>query len=129
MQLARDVSQSPGIAGPSFPIPEHSKLAAMSKRDQVMKLLHESVQEYVEQSGASLDLRDDSPLIGPDSHVDSLGLVMIITGFEGKLNEAYNAELILASEKAMSRSKSPFRTLNVLADYGVELLDEAGSTP
>lgn len=101
----------------------------MSKRDQVMKLLHESVQEYVEQSGASLDLRDDSPLIGPDSHVDSLGLVMIITGFEGKLNEAYNAELILASEKAMSRSKSPFRTLNVLADYGVELLDEAGSTP
>jgi acyl carrier protein len=98
----------------------------MQKRDQAMQLLRECVEEYGEQTGGSYDLQDNTPLIGPDSPVDSLGLVMIITAFEAKLNETFNAELVLASEKAMSMSKSPFRSLGTLADYAVELLDEAG---
>jgi acyl carrier protein len=96
----------------------------MSKREQVMQLLRECVAEYGEQTGGEYDLKDETPLIGPDSPVDSLGLVMIITGFECKLNETFNAEVVLASEKAMSMNRSPFRTLGAMADYGVELLDE-----
>jgi acyl carrier protein len=98
----------------------------MSKRDEAMKLLRECVEEYSEQTGGSYELQDSTPLIGPDSPVDSLGLVMIITAFEAKLNETFDAELVLASEKAMSMSRSPFRSLGTLADYAVELLDEAG---
>ncbi|MBL9165265.1 MAG: hypothetical protein JNL18_21235 [Planctomycetaceae bacterium] len=99
----------------------------MSKRDQVMQLLRDCVAEYAEQTGGVYELNDETPLIGPDSPVDSLGLVMIITAFECKLNETFNAELVLASEKAMSMNRSPFRSLGVLADYGVELLDETGT--
>lgn len=98
----------------------------MERRDHAMQLLRECVDEYGEQSGGTYALENDTPLIGPNSPVDSLGLVMIITAFEAKLNETYNAELVLASEKAMSMSRSPFRTLGTLADYAVELLDEAG---
>jgi hypothetical protein len=98
----------------------------MERRDRIMQLLRECVEEYGEQTGGAYDLQDDTPLIGPNSPVDSLGLVMIITAFEAKLNETYGAELVLASEKAMSMNRSPFRSLGTLTDYGIELLDEAG---
>ena len=98
----------------------------MSKRDQDMQLLRECIQEFGEQTGESYELQDNTRLYGPDSPVDSLGLVMIITAFEAKLNETFNVELVLANEKAMSMSRSPFRSLGSLADYAVELLDEAG---
>jgi len=97
----------------------------MSKRDQAMQLMRECIQEFGEQTGESYELQENMRLIGPDSPVDSLGLVMIITAFEAKLNETFNVELVLANEKAMSMSRSPFRSLGSLADYAVELLDEA----
>lgn len=101
----------------------------MSKRDDVMSLLKECVHEYSEQSGQELQIGADTPLIGPESTVDSLGLVMVITSFEAALNDKFNTELVLANEKAMSTRNSPFRSLNALADYAVSLLDEAGATP
>ncbi len=99
----------------------------MGKRDEVMTLLRECVQEYSEQSGQEMDIQEDTPLIGPEATVDSLGLVMVITSFEAELNDKYGTELVLANEKAMSMRNSPFRSLNALADYAVSLLDEAGA--
>ncbi|WP_425396267.1 hypothetical protein [Aeoliella sp.] len=99
----------------------------MGKRDEVMALLKECVQEYSEQSGQELNIGEDTPLIGPEATVDSLGLVMVITSFEAQLNDKYNTELVLANEKAMSMRNSPFRSLNALADYSVSLLDESGA--
>ncbi|MCO6044958.1 hypothetical protein NG895_13695 [Aeoliella sp. ICT_H6.2] len=99
----------------------------MGKREEVMTLLKECVQEYSEQSGQELAIQEDTPLIGPEATVDSLGLVMVITSFEAQLNDKYGTELVLANEKAMSMRNSPFRSLNALTDYAVSLLDEAGA--
>ena len=37
--------------------------------------------------------------------------------------ENYNLTLTLVSERALSRKKSPFRTINALADYVFELVE------
>lgn len=95
----------------------------MPTRDQVKSLCLESVREYVDQAGLDLEVADDAPLIGPGAVVDSLGLVMVVTGFEAKLNQTFDAQIVLASEAAMSMNRSPFRSVGALTDYAFALLD------
>jgi len=63
-------------------------------------------------------------IFGPGGTLDSLGLVNFLADLEYRLAEAYGRELVLASERAMSRSRSPFRDVDTLAAYIVELLSE-----
>jgi len=100
----------------------------MPTRDQVKSLCLECVREYAEQAGLDLRVADDAPLVGPGAVVDSLGLVMVVTGFEAKLNQTFDTQLVLASEAAMSMNKSPFRSVAALTDYAFALLDTSAGT-
>jgi len=68
----------------------------------------------------------DEPLLGPDAQLDSMELVSFVSDVEDVLSERFGADVILADERALSRSKSPFRSLNALAEYVGELLSDAG---
>jgi acyl carrier protein len=94
----------------------------MPSRDQVQSLLMDCVREYAEQAGLDGVIQENTPLIGPGAAVDSLGLVMVVTGFEARLNETFDTQIVLASEAAMSMNRSPFRSVSALADYAMELL-------
>lgn len=65
------------------------------------------------------------PLIGESAAVTSMGLVSFIADVESTLQEKYGLELTLVSEQALSRRKSPFRTIDALADYVLELTGNA----
>lgn len=69
-------------------------------------------------------LTENSRIFGGDSPMDSLGLVNFLSDLEYRLSEAFGRELVLASDRAMSRQRSPFRDVPSLTDYVVELLDE-----
>jgi acyl carrier protein len=98
----------------------------MASREQVKSLLMECLHDYANESGNVAPVEDNTPLIGPGAAVDSLGLVMVVTGFESRLNQTFDTSLVLASEAAMSLSKSPFRSVAALSDYALELLRQAG---
>lgn len=66
----------------------------------------------------------DTRLIGEKSALDSLGLVNLIADLEDKIATKYGKTLILADEKAMSLRISPFRRVDLLADYIVAKLSE-----
>jgi acyl carrier protein len=76
-------------------------------------------------AGVSLPRTPDTPLIGPEAALDSLGLVTLIVTIEGRVTDDLGRTVTLASEKAMSRSQSPFRTLGTLAAHLDELLAAA----
>ncbi len=76
-------------------------------------------------SAANLQPQPDSPLFG-DGGLDSLGLVRFIVLVEERIDDQTDIELTIASEKAMSRKTSPFRTLRSLAEFIEECLQEAG---
>ncbi len=61
-------------------------------------------------------------IFGPEGVLDSLDLVNFLADLEYRLGQEFDRELVLASEKAMSRSRSPFRDVNALAGYIMELL-------
>lgn len=61
-------------------------------------------------------------LVGPHAVLTSLGLVSFITDCEAEVAEIYDVELSLVNENALSRRNSPFRTVETLADYALELV-------
>jgi hypothetical protein len=67
---------------------------------------------------------DDLRIFGPGAPLDSLGLVNFLADLEYRLGEKFGREFVLASERAMSRGRSPFRDVDALTEYVVELMAE-----
>lgn len=91
------------------------------------EILYPAVDEAKETipSAVRLERAPGSRLFG-EGGLDSLGLVRFIVIVEEKVEELTEVQLTLASDKAMSRSSSPFKTLETLAAYIAECLAEEG---
>ena len=63
-------------------------------------------------------------IFGPGGALDSLDLVNFLADLEYRLAQDFGREVVLASERAMSRTRSPFRDVDALTGYIVELLSE-----
>lgn len=69
--------------------------------------------------------RGDNPVIfGVGGALDSLGLVNFLADLEYRVAQETGREIVLASERAMSRTRSPFRDVDALTAYVAELLSE-----
>ena len=56
--------------------------------------------------------------------LDSFGLVNLIVALEQRVEDEFGVSLTLADEKAMSTSRSPFRTVSTLREYVQKLLKD-----
>lgn len=56
-------------------------------------------------------------LYGASSALDSLALVSLIADIEDRISEEFDIDIVLADEKAMSATTSPFRNVESLTDY------------
>jgi acyl carrier protein len=70
-------------------------------------------------------LGDDTRLIGRKGVLDSMGLVTLIVDVEQRLEEEHDVVIVIADERAMSQKHSPFRSIGSLADYILQLAEEA----
>lgn len=61
-------------------------------------------------------------LFGREAPLDSLGLVNFIVAVEEQLSDDFDLTITLANEKAMSRKTSPFRSVDVLLDFVMEMI-------
>lgn len=59
-------------------------------------------------------------LLGGESDLDSMAVVHLIVDLEGRLQETYGKNWILADERALSRHRSPFRTIGDLSEFIIE---------
>ncbi len=101
----------------------------MNKQELIV-MMTEILQDVVADSDAeqSADVTATTPLVGEGAAITSLSLVSFIIGVELEIEEKYDMELTLVSEEALSRNESPFRTIDALSDYVLELVgvpDEA----
>ena len=67
----------------------------------------------------------ETTLLGAGSDLDSMAIVHLIADLEGRLFDAYNLTWILADERALSRTRSPFRTVSDLTSFIIETIPEA----
>jgi acyl carrier protein len=94
----------------------------MATQSELLDLLRTVFKESLPHRGLPAD---DAPLFGKDGALDSIDLVSFVTDAEEEINDAHDAEIVLASTRALSRSKSPFRSLSALAEYCQEQLEAA----
>jgi len=67
----------------------------------------------------------DAPLFGEHGALDSMDLVTFAAEVEDAIGTRFGQAIVIADAKAMSRGKSPFRTLAALADYCLEQMAAA----
>ena len=92
----------------------------MVMTEQILNIVIQAVHDFAEQEGDKDELLNPIPetrLFGVNGHLDSLGLVALITEVEEQIDEQLGQEIILADERAMAQQRSPFRSIQALADY------------
>ena len=77
--------------------------------------------------GKEISKDPDAVLFGEGSALDSVGLVQVVMAAEAHLADMTGEDVVLASEAAMSRKRSPYRSLGLLAEYAVEMSAEDGA--
>ncbi len=87
-------------------------------RPEAPAVIHRLIRETLPWEGG-----ENPKIFGPGCPLDSLGLVSFIADLEYRLGEEFGREIVLASEQAMSRSRSPFRDADALTEYILELLE------
>lgn len=65
---------------------------------------------------AQLDVSPQAPIFGPGSPLDSLGLVSLLIDIEEAMQDR-GVEITLGDARAMSQTKSPFRSVPALVQY------------
>ena len=65
-------------------------------------------------------------LFGDGGAFDSLSLVHFIVSIEEQVSDTFKAEISLVTDEAMAREHSPFRTVDSIIDFVVELLEAHG---
>lgn len=74
--------------------------------------------------GSQLEVSPTAALFGPESPLDSLGLVSLLMDVEEGL-AAQGRPVTLSDERAMSQTRSPFRSVPALVSYIGQLVSEA----
>ena len=97
----------------------------MITRIQILDLIFNRLRVLGEELGkpALVQATEQTRLFGDKADLDSMGLVTLIADLEYDLQKQFGRSVSLVDEKAMSRLTSPFRRVDYLADYLVELFN------
>lgn len=98
----------------------------MTARNIVLQLVLNALSQI--NAGRAPDLQIplslESRLFGSNSHLDSLELVNLILDVEEQVSQTFSTPIMLMDERALSQERSPFRSVDNLTDYIVQLLEE-----
>ena len=90
----------------------------------MLKLVVQAVQDLIQATGqkAAGPITAQTPLLGAGRVVDSIGLVTLVVDVENRVADQLGRSVSLMDDRAMSQSKSPFRSVGSLAEYLQTLL-------
>lgn len=84
---------------------------------QITEIVFSTIEDYCETNGVRIDgITKDTPLIGSNRILDSMGLVNIIVDIETAFLDE-GVDVSLTSEAAMSGRISPFRSAGSLCHF------------
>ena len=94
-------------------------------KEEIVKLIVETARD-LESDEIKLadDINSNTQLFGKEGVFDSMGLVTLIVAVEQAIEDQFEASVALADEKALSQARSPYRTVDSLAEYAAAQLAE-----
>lgn len=98
----------------------------MHNQEKIEALIWDAIDEVNEMLPADVQIpkQADAVLLGANGSLDSFGLVNLIVALEQRIEDEFGVTLTLADDKAMSYSRSPFRTVQSLRQYVSDLLNQ-----
>jgi hypothetical protein len=90
------------------------RVSEAAVREVVLQSL--SAANLARDPSSQLVVSADAPIFGPESPLDSLGLVALLLDIEEGL-QAIGCNVVLSDERAMSERRSPFRSVPALVAY------------
>lgn len=101
----------------------------MPTREEILQLIYNALDAvndmYDDDKKITISKAEDSLLFNKELALDSLSLINLVVEIEENVDDQYGAEIMLADDRAMSQSVSPFHSFGTLADYVVTLLAES----
>lgn len=94
-------------------------------KEKIKKIVFESLSELKDTNNLDFEVSEATVLLGENSVMDSFDFVSFVATLEEKLSDEFGKEITLVSEKAFSKKYSPFKNIDRITDYVIELLNEA----
>lgn len=94
----------------------------MIDKNEIIGIIFNCIEDINQKNGSHISKTVNTELFGPESALDSLGLVNLIVGVEEAINEKYDISINIADERAMSKRNSPFRSVESLTDHILEII-------
>lgn len=90
-------------------------------KGEMMDIVIEMTKEILKAEGIVFDeLDEQTKLYGEGGMLDSMQIVSLVVAIEQEIEDRYGRPVALADEKALSRSASPYRNVDTLAEYAAE---------
>ena len=93
----------------------------LMERSDVVEIICRVVRDV---RGAPETVDENTCLFGAQGFLDSLRLISVVLDTEQQVNDSYNLAISLADNPAVSRERSPYRSIGSLADYVLALAAE-----
>lgn len=93
--------------------------------DEVTQCVIDVVQQNGHEQNIEALKQADMQTLLFGKHLDSMGIVFLVTDLEARLHQTLGVAVSLADERAMSQKTSPFRSVKTLANYAQTLVQEA----
>lgn len=102
----------------------------MSANEKIVTAVHNAIDEMNTQlpKGVQIGKSPEAPLYGKASQLESIDLVSLIMEVEDQIKAEFDVSIMIADDRAMSQSNSPFLTVGSLTEYIAELLKENGAS-
>ena len=90
---------------------------------KIRNIIIEGLKEVIEEDIEHID--SDIVIFGQSGCLlDSMGLVALIVNVEEKIENEFGFHVILTNDKALSKTKNPFRTITFMTKYIEQLIKE-----
>jgi acyl carrier protein len=88
---------------------------------QVVDLIVENIVLMQDETGLKVPprLQAGTALFGAEGFLDSMALVSLVVALEQGIEEKFGVSVTLADAHAMSQERSPYRTIQALAEYAI----------
>lgn len=98
----------------------------MDKKTKIQSFIYKALQNLADEleNDYLKNPNEQTQIYGREGHLDSLALVSLISDLEAILSEELKIDITLADEKAMSQKNSPFKDVESLRNYILQLISE-----
>ncbi len=94
-------------------------------KEKIKTLVIDSLNELKEANNIDFEINNETILLGENAVMDSFDFVSFVSALEEKIADIFDKSITVVSEKAFSKKYSPFKTIDRIVDYIIELLNEA----